>query len=293
MTLSHHHMKGLLLAAMVGLAVPSSAFAAAVTTNGKTPLPVPPANAALLELVRDIDALKREVQALRGQIEDRGHEIEQLRNQVTDLERRGKSGPTDAPLETLNTPAGGAVAGTPSPEHGLQVQTQAPADAPEGFEPDPAFTPPPRQPPPQAAQTPPAAPPPAKATDDTASEASYREAFGLLRTVDYDKAIAGFSAFLTRYPNSQYSDSAQYWLAEALMANGSFDKAVPEYQKLLTQYPASKKLPYAMLKMGDCYDKLGKAKEAKSIWGELRKQFPGSAPAKLAEQRPGVSATPR
>ena len=134
---------------------------------------------------------------------------------------------------------------------------------------------------------------PAAAVDEGAAEAAYREAFGLLRAADYGKAAAAFTAFQATYPNSQYGDSAQYWLAEALAADGKHDKAAAEYQKLMVQFPASKKLPYAMLKLGDSYDKLGKAKEAKAIWAELRKQFPASAAAKLAEQRPGVAAPAR
>ena len=289
-----------------------AAHALAQSANaGKPAASTAASNAAVLELLRDIDGLKREVQSLRGQIEDRGHEIEQLRRIVTDLDQRVGAGGS-APLETVAPPTGGAVAGTPAPESSLQVETQAPAvpAAPEGFEPDPAFTPPAAAPqrgsagatapagagasvgnPPSRAGIPASAP--AAPADDTASEAAYREAFGLLRAADYDKAVAAFTAFQAKYPNSQYGDSAQYWLAEALAANGKHDKAAAEYQKLMVQFPASKKLPYAMLKLGDSYDKLGKSKEAKAVWAELRKQFPSSAAAKLAEQRPGVASSAR
>ena len=133
------------------------------------------------------------------------------------------------------------MAGTPSPESSLQVETQAPPAAPEGFEPDPAFSPPAAPPraqapgypaPPAAAGNPPAtgkpaaqAAAPAAAVDEGAAEAAYREAFGLLRAADYGKAAAAFTAFQSTYPNSQYGDSAQYWLAEALAADGKHDKA--------------------------------------------------------------------
>ena len=282
-------------------------------TAGKPATGTAASNAAVLELLREIDGLKREVQSLRGQIEDRGHEIEQLRRIVTDLDQRVGAGAA-APLETVAPPAGGAVAGTPAPaESSLQVETQTPAApaAPEGFEPDPTFAPPTTAAASRgaaSASTPPggsaaSGSPPGRAgiatgpagapSDDTASEAAYREAFGLLRAAAYDKAVAAFVAFQARYPDSQYGDSAQYWLAEALAANGKHDKAAAEYQKLMVQFPSSKKLPYAMLKLGDSYDKLGKTKEAKAVWAELRKQFPSSAAAKLAEQRPGVASPAR
>ena len=287
------------------------AQAATVSSSKDKPVAAPAtaaSNTAVLELLREIDGLKREVQSLRGQIEDRGHEIEQLRRVVTDLDRRVQpgGGGSGEPLETVAPPAGGQVAGTPAPESSLQVETQAPPAAPEGFEPDPAFAPPAAPargqspgypaPPPAAGNPSPPGKAPAAAgaqADEAAAEGAYREAFGLLRAADYGKAAAAFTAFQATYPNSQYGDSAQYWLAEALAADGKHDKAAAEYQELMVQFPASKKLPYAMLKLGDSYDKLGKAKEAKAVWAELRKQFPTSAAAKLAEQRPGVVAPPR
>lgn len=301
-----------LLALAAGHLTADAQAATAVSGKDKPAAPAAASNAAVLELLREIDGLKREVQALRGQVEDKGHEIEQLRKIVTDIERRVPAGATAGgePLETLVPPAGGSVAGTPAPESSLQVETQAPTlpGSPEGFEPDPAYSPPPPRTPGTAA-SPPAgypAPPasgtaapgvaantPVPAADSAASESAYREAFGLLRAADYAKAAAAFTAFQAAYPGSQYGDSAQYWLAEALAADGKHDKAAAEYQKLMVQFPASKKMPYAMLKLGDSYEKLGKAKEAKAVWAELRKQFPTSAAAKLAEQRPGVAPPAR
>ena len=122
----------------------SPAQAATVSSGKDKPAAAPAAaasNTAILELLREIDGLKREVQSLRGQVEDRGHEIEQLRRVVTDLDQRVGAGGAgaQAPLETVAPAAGGQVAGTPSPESSLQVETQAPPAAPEGFEPDPAF----------------------------------------------------------------------------------------------------------------------------------------------------------
>jgi len=308
-------------------------------------------NRGLLDLLNRVESLQQEVQALRGQIENQGYEIEQLKKSqaavYTDIDRRlqtvegGAGAPAAAagaaPLQMLAPAPGDAVAGTPSPQSALQVETEtlgAPPAAPEvltgpdglplpGAE-DSAMPPavdsaaaldaegmpgalPPALPPPTGGAVAPAlapapltgqapagvtgpgetAPPLGQAPtmDDAASEAAYRDAFSLLRAGEYDRAVAAFNDFQTSYPNSQYGDNAQYWLAEAHYAKRDFAAAVTEYQKMLTAYPASRKLSHAMLKLGYSYDSLGQTADARAILEELEQRFPGSAAARLAEER--------
>lgn len=308
-------------------------------------------NRGLLDLLTRIESLQQEVQALRGQIENQGYEIEQLRKSqaavYTDIDRRlqtvetGGNAPAaaagDAPLPMLAPAPGDAVAGTPSPQSALQVETEAlgvppaapPQDAligPDGLPiPDAADSPPPpaidstaaldaegmmgASPPPPTDGTvaPTLAPaplsgrqPPAGVTgpgetppplgqgptmDDASSEAAYRDAFSLLRSGEYDRAVAAFEDFQASYPNSQYGDNAQYWLAEAQYAKRDFAAAVTEYRKMLVNYPASRKQSHAMLKLGYSYDSLGQQADARAILEDLKRRFPGSAAAKLADER--------
>ena len=107
----------------------------------------------------------------------------------------------------------------------------------------------------------------------------------MLRAGDYDKAIASFTAFQAQYPQSQYGDNAQYWLAEAYYAKAQYAQAITEYQKMQSQYPASKKLSHALLKTGYSYDKLGKTADATATLKALVQQYPGSAAARLGEER--------
>ncbi|MSQ67689.1 MAG: tol-pal system protein YbgF [Gammaproteobacteria bacterium] len=276
-------------------------------------------NAGVLELLREVEALKREVQSLRGQVETRGYEVEQLRNQLTavytDLDRRlqsvqGGAPSAQPPLPMLAPTPGGEVAGTPAPESTLLLQPAPPAgDAvPPAFGAPPAparaldsagdallSTPPASLNPPPPTLLPPTLLPPALApagtagaaptADDASSEAAYREAFGLLRAGEYDQAIASFNNFQSQYPDSQYGDNAQYWLAEAYYTKNDFAAAIAEYQKMLAQYPASRKLSHAMLKIGYSYDKLGKPQEARAVLAELVAQYPDSAAGHLAQER--------
>ena len=305
-------------------------------------------NRGLLDLLNRIESLQQEVQALRGQIENQGYEIEQLKKSqaavYTDIDRRlqtvegGAVAPAAAagaaPLQLLAPAPGDAVAGTPSPQSALQVETEMPGlppaaqdtmTGPDGLPlpgADGMASPPPVDsaaaldaegmtgalpPPPTGGAVAPAlapapltAQPPAGVTgpgetapplgqaptmDDATSEAAYRDAFSLLRAGEYDRAVAAFNDFQTSYPNSQYGDNAQYWLAEAHYAKRDFAAAVAEYQKMLTAYPSSRKLSHAMLKLGYSYDALGQPADARAILEDLGQRFPGSAAARLAEER--------
>ncbi|MGD9600502.1 MAG: tol-pal system protein YbgF [Gammaproteobacteria bacterium] len=291
-------------------------------------------NRGLLDLLQEIDSLKREIAGLRGELENQAFALEQLRKSqaatYNDLDQRlrvlpgaGQGTAQTPALPVLAPPAADAVAGTPASQGDLQVQTETsrPAavatDAPASPAVDPvtglAVAPPPGptsdpgqgmlpapgqmavQPlPPGMQETPapvstpdaPVAPMQAPiTTDDAASETAYRDAFALLKSGEYDRAIAAFETFQQQFPNSQYGDNAQFWLAEAFYVKRDFTAALPAYQKMLSQYPASKKLSHAMLKIGYSHAELGQNDEARASLTELVQRFPGSAAAQLAEQR--------
>jgi tol-pal system protein YbgF len=121
--------------------------------------------------------------------------------------------------------------------------------------------------------------------DDEASDNAYRDAFSLLKAGQYDESIAAFSGFLDRFPNSQYADNAQYWLAETYYVKRDYESALIEYQKLIELYPASKKQSHAMLKIGYSYYELGQYDQARAVLEDLRNRYAGSTAARLAEER--------
>ena len=129
------------------------------------------------------------------------------------------------------------------------------------------------------------APSMATGVDEAAAEKAYQAAFSLLKSGEYDQAIASFANFQQQFPGSQFGDNAQYWMAEAYYVKGDFAKALPAYQTMLATYPASKKLSHAMLKIGYSYAEMGKTNEARAVLADVQQRFPGSAAAQLAGQR--------
>ncbi|MBM4227729.1 MAG: tol-pal system protein YbgF [Gammaproteobacteria bacterium] len=293
-------------------------------------------NRGLLEMLAEIESLKREVSALKGELENQAYLLEQQRRAQTagyaDLDARlraqtGGLAPAAGavaapPLSVLPASPADAVAGTPAAQGDLQLQMQTSPAAPTSAVIDASGLPAP--PPPQAGAavdpatglpmvpaavgsvpqqmpaaplkaptpiggvTPPPAVPPAPVmpvAEDPASEAAYQNAFTLLKSGEYDQAIAAFEAFQQQYPGSQFGDNAQFWLAEAHYVKRDFAKALPAYQAMLVNYPASKKLSHAMLKIGYSYAELGQAAEARTVFTELQQRFPGTAAAQLATQR--------
>lgn len=121
--------------------------------------------------------------------------------------------------------------------------------------------------------------------DSPESEAAYRDAFAMLKAGQYEDSIAAFNTFLQQYPNSQYADNAQYWLGEAYYVMRQFEPAIEQYQKLVQNYPASQKQSHALLKIAYSYSELGLNDQALATLNELKARFPGSAAARLADER--------
>src|SRR4029077_2447404 len=114
---------------------------------------------------------------------------------------------------------------------------------------------------------------------------AYQAAFDLLRPGQYDRAIAGFQAFLSTYPSSALADNAQYWLGEAYYVNKQFPESLTAFQRVVEKYPGSRKLPDALLKIGYCDYELKDYSAARTALEQVPAKFPDSASARLAQQR--------
>ena len=300
----HHKLSSALLLCLAALAVPRAFGEPPELAARVGKLEQSLSNQGLLDLLRELENLKREVKSLRGELENQTYALEQSKKAqtaaATDFDQRlrhleggaASAAGTVAPLPTLQAAPTVAVAGAPAAQGNLQVETNPEGATQESTDSAPSaagaaaigtMAIAPHAPDAVPPQTP--AAPATTPADDAGSETAYRDAFGLLKAGDYAQAITAFSAFQTQYPNSQYGDNAQFWLAEAHYVKRDFAAALPEYQALLDRYPASKKLSHAMLKIGYCYADMGKAEDARTALEALKARFPESAAAQLATQK--------
>jgi tol-pal system protein YbgF len=216
---------------------------------------------ALSDMAFRLDALQREVQQLRGDVEVQNHNVEEMKQR-----QRALYLDIDQRLSQMKT--GQATSMPPSPA----VSQMNPA----------------------AAETPPAAASGvsntpqvdvASSADPALEEAAYQKAFDILMQRRYADAKVALQQFLVSYPGGRFADNAQYWLAEASYVTRDFDTALAEFAKVLNQYPQSAKVPDARLKTGFILYEQKKWAEARSSLEKVTQENPGSSAARLAQQR--------
>ena len=231
-------------------------------------------NSALLEMLESLESLKTEINTLRGEIEVQGYTIDQLkqkqRDLYTDLDRRlelsGSNNTSDDPsndLQVLDTNANQEIINEndTASEQSLVIETTS--DIGQNGEINSEE----------------------KLIDPQEAEKYYRSAFKLLKESQYDQALLAFKSFLKDYPDSAFSNNAQYWIGEANYVMQNYEIAINEYQALLNTYPNSQKISHALLKIGYSYAELGNIADAKKILKEVIRQYPDTTVSRLANER--------
>jgi len=120
---------------------------------------------------------------------------------------------------------------------------------------------------------------PAKKQD---KEKAYSAAYQTFQEGHYSKARSDFQEFLTTYPDSEYSDNAQFWIGECYFFEQKYESAILEYEKVTKNYPNGNKVPYALLKQGLSFLKLGDKTSAKLLLQEVIKNYPNTSQARIA-----------
>lgn len=225
----------------------------------------------LVDMLTRLNSMEQELQTMRGELELQQHDLDDLqkhqRDLYLDIDRR---------LRALEVGAGAA------PAPGTTAGAQPPAAAGAGMPPVPGAAPPG-----MAAAPPPAGPVPSTTPpqDTPQAQAAYDQAFNLLRSAQYDQAIAAFKQFIADHPKGPLSDNAQYWLGEADYVTRQFPAALAEFQKVVTDYPDSPKVPDAKLKIGFTQYEMAQWDDARKTLTEVAANYPDSSAAKLAQNR--------
>jgi tol-pal system protein YbgF len=218
-----------------------------------------PADGAIFEVLGRLEQLQSEVQQLRGMVEEQAQAIADLErkqgNMYTDLDGRLQGLATSAPAQpTAQVTVGNVLTASPAPA------ATAPVSAP-----------------PVAA-----APAPSAMSNE---KERYQTAYDTLRNGHNGQAIQLFEALLTQYPAGEFSDNAQYWLAEAYKINRETDKARAAFGKVVSQYPSSTKVPDALLKLGYIEFEQQNMAKARDFLTRVSTSYPGTTAAHLATKK--------
>ena len=199
------------------------------------------------QLFMQLQQMQEEIATLRGMLEEQQYELRQLRQE--NLERYQT-------LDSRLNEGGGAQASGPS-----LASEQTTSDKPK-----------------------PATQQQAAAADPEKEKLFYDASFDLIKERDFDKAHQAFSAFLRKYPNSQYAGNAQYWLGEISLVQGDLQAAGKAFALVSHNYPEHNKVPDSLYKLADVERRLGHADKARGILQQVLAQYPNSSAAQLAEK---------
>lgn len=206
--------------------------------------------------------LFNQLQRMQDQLAQQQGTIEVLQNEVRQLKQEGLERYQD-----LDRRIGAGVAPAATPDN--SSAGGAPSAAAGGA----------------AAGVAAAAPAASSEPGDPAKEKLYYDAaFDLIKAKDFDKASQAFTAFLRKYPNSQYAGNAQYWLGEVNLAKGDLQAAGQAFAKVSQLYPKHAKVPDSLYKLADVERRLGHTEKVKGILQQVVAQYPGTSAAQLAQR---------
>jgi tol-pal system protein YbgF len=119
----------------------------------------------------------------------------------------------------------------------------------------------------------------------TDKESLYGAAYELFKEAKYEKSREAFEGFLKQYPDTDFSDNAQFWIGECYYFEKKYEKAIVEYEKVAKNFPEGNKVPYALLKQGLSFLKLGDKASAKLLLQQVIKDYPNTSQARIARAR--------
>ncbi len=110
----------------------------------------------------------------------------------------------------------------------------------------------------------------------------YDEAYSLVKSKEYDKAIPALTGFLVRFPDHANADAAMFWIGASHAAKGDFPQAIEILEGVLARFPGGNKAPDALLELSRAYRKHGDESRADQAMARLRRDFPRSDAAQRA-----------
>jgi tol-pal system protein YbgF len=134
-------------------------------------------------------------------------------------------------------------------------------------------------------QAPPAGSAGASASAASTPEELYRSAYEDYMRGNYDLASQGFRDYLERWPTTELSDNALYWIGECFDAQGETEEALGIFSQVLEDYPTSDKAAAAQLKKGLLYLKMNDQAQGVVHLQYVVYEYPGTREADLARER--------
>ena len=188
------------------------------------------------------DELTRRVDYLRQDVENLSKQQEQLAREIRQLAEKMGGSAAQAPVSPVSPAAEAAVSPAPV-KTPLAVESLPGAEA-KDLPSDPA--------------------------------ALYKAAFDLMQDGKYAQAQARFADFISRFPQSDLADNAQYWIGECFYAEKNYGEAKAAFAAVSAHFPFGNKVPDALYKESVCDHLLGDEAAAEAVRKKLLEYYPDS-----------------
>ena len=116
-------------------------------------------------------------------------------------------------------------------------------------------------------------------------EELYRSAYEDYMRGNYDLAAQGFADYMERWPSTELTDNALYWIGECYDAQNEPEEALEVFTRVLEDYPTSDKAAAAQLKKGLLYLKMDDQAQGVVHLQYVVYEYPGTREADLARER--------
>jgi len=113
----------------------------------------------------------------------------------------------------------------------------------------------------------------------------YSQAYADFARGNYDLAIQGFTEYMTHYPETDFTDNAQYWIGECLYGKKQYAEAIEAWNTLFRNFPPSDKLADGRVKKGMALERLGRRSQALVEYRYVVDRYPTSPAARIARER--------
>ena len=234
---------------------------------------------ALSLLLEQNQQLRAEVQALRGIVEEQGFELRKMQrdslnrytstdNRLSALESGSSTGvPAPYPLPNSDNPISSTNSSEVDPQSEKPIESSTIEDARQVGVSGVASS---------------------RGTLQPAvlsEQQLYQMAYDSVINSNFERSIAEFDQYMSVYPSGRFVTNAHYWKGQAYLYLERFTEAKNSYEVILNRYKDSAKLADAMYGLGLAYQGLGNITQARQLLNEIKRQFPNTGVANLADTK--------
>jgi tol-pal system protein YbgF len=114
---------------------------------------------------------------------------------------------------------------------------------------------------------------------------AFNSASTQFRNGDFKQAAASFRSFISKYPQSPYQPTAQYWLGNALYALKDYKGSTATWQNVVSKYPQHPRAPEALMAIANNQIEQGQKAAAKRTLEQIVSQYGSSDVAQAAQSK--------